>query len=1142
MADLRQIFEEKYNRANWQVILKEYFGAKTIHEKPLTIEVKNNQYHGVSAVEIGSFETDKELLMGIYEIDLPSNVNLSRNKKTVRDLLSSIYKNDVDGALVVFNQESTNKWRFSYVTEMKQNATHWKRYTYLLGEGERCKTAADRFEKIGSITKDGKAISIDDLNDAFSVEQMSKEFFDTYREHYGRFTTYLTGEDENGEKAGSGRTMSGFATFFPGETKLAKKNARDFVKKMMGRIVFLYFLEKKGWLGVKEGSDWGDGDELFMSHLIQHAKNPEIFYSEVLVPLFFDTLNNSERRGDFFKIKSSVFKEGDYSKLRIPYLNGGLFAEEDKALKYLVFPKELFYNTEAETEDDFGLFQFLDLYNFTVDEDSKRDHTVAVDPEMMGHIFENLLEDNKEKGTFYTPKAVVEYMCQESLLEYLSTKLNADENLKVKLDLLIRTVDKGMEECRDHMPEIVKALKDVKICDPAIGSGAFPMGMLMEIYHLMEKLEVYSIARNAWPIESWEKDSHKIKLHIIENNIYGVDIEKGAVDIARLRFWLSLIVDLDKPEALPNLDYRIVQGNSLLNELHVNSKYTINVDIDWNIESKGSVASTKKLMEQISSDLEELISLQKDYFNPKADKKALEIKIRDLKISILINQIELDKLAYSNSAKGVQQTSLLIEEDIVQTEERNPKSDKELNESRKLKLEEFSEALKYLKELKKSPKKPLVFFNFALDFADILNPQITENCGFDIVIGNPPYVNVEKVDKSVKEQISKFKTAYKKYDLYVLFYEVALNLTKKNGSISFITSNKFLSQSYGLILRQELLKREINTIVNFNYDVFENATVRTVILNIKNRAPEQEKYIKIIDVESEKDKDKFKMLQYNYLKQNTFSDTEENNFRINLTDEKLALLDVIKVNTIKIEEICSVNYGLRPVNLNPNKDKYSFIKESFSKGLKKYFEGKDTGIWLIKQHSFIEYKVKEMYNPMFKELFEAEKLAGLCTLSEINKLRFIYDDKGYYCNHSMGILVLWHLFEGIDNSTIRKNISEKRIEMSRNFEYKYLQAILNSKLIKFYVNELLYDGTHFYPNHMKSLPIKVANAKQQNAITEIVNKIHDKLKHDAGVNVTKYVEKLDLLIYRLYNLEYDRVKLIDPEFELAKELYENVNI
>ncbi len=547
------------------------------------------------------------------------------------------------------------------VTTGKRTAktTDPKRYTYLFGEGEKAKTASVQFSKLKKLTgRDGEGLTLDSLQEAFNVDKMSKEFFNAYRKQYGVFTAYLTGEDENSKEVC--KPAASFTSVFSKE----KKSARDFIKKLLGRIVFMYFLEKKGWLGVQQDKNWGDGDDNFLSNLFRDTKHKENFHPNVLVPLFYETLN-TERKDELFKIDKDEFTNGYYHKLKVPFLNGGLFENDLPEADNLVFPEKLFAS----------LFTFFDQYNFTVYEDSPDEHTVAVDPEMLGHIFENLLEDNKDKGAFYTPKEIVHYMCQESLIEYLYTKLNPEETAayqelgkaqinvfgnegkKGQLSLMQKyeapkekVKREGIEKLIMHQEAsdiieydeaILKALGDVKICDPAIGSGAFPMGILMEIYHAVETLFFITpdVTEKIWKMKGW--NPAKVKADIIQSSIYGVDIEKGAVDIARLRFWLSLVVDETKPQPLPNLNYKIVVGDSLL------SKFENEViDIKWDYTTSHGTTETKKIiMEQVTK-LQTLHLWQQAYFIQKGNKQKSQLDIRNLKIDILINQLTLSKISF----------------------------------------------------------------------------------------------------------------------------------------------------------------------------------------------------------------------------------------------------------------------------------------------------------------------------------------------------------------------------------------------------------------------------------------------------------------------------------------------------------------
>jgi len=476
----------------------------------------------------------------VYDITVSKRRQLSRNRKGIQQLIARTLNNQ-SGAFMLFHYGDADwEWRFSYkfVGKDKEDTTNSKRYTYLLGRDQVCKTAAQRFTNL--LNKKGK-IAFDDITDAFSVEKVSKEFFDHYRSIYADIICYVTGKrmvkagskwEEKQEHEPNEFIMQQFAQFAEPE-----KSVRDYVKKLMGRLVFLQFIQKKGWLGVPADDDtWTKGDKDFVQHLFARCDNKETFIDDVLEPLFADI--NNRREGD---IANSILGEG----IKVPYLNGGLF--EKDAEDETSFPLPAHYMDEM-------LNEFFSAYNFTIDENDPSDAEVGVDPEMLGRVFENLLEDNKDKGAFYTPKEIVQYMCRESLIAYLQTDIE-DSEIKDSIREFVTTHEISALKSSEVF-KVDKKLREVKICDPAIGSGAFPMGLLKELFDCRMTIEGNDEG----------KTPADIKKDIIQNSIYGVDIEKGAVDIARLRLWLSLIIDEQTPHALPNMDFKIMQGNSLLEQ------------------------------------------------------------------------------------------------------------------------------------------------------------------------------------------------------------------------------------------------------------------------------------------------------------------------------------------------------------------------------------------------------------------------------------------------------------------------------------------------------------------------------------------------------------------------------------------------
>jgi adenine-specific DNA-methyltransferase len=387
---LAQIFSSGFNAESWQQVLREVFGVKTLKQIPSPIML-NDKDLAESAVELGSFETADERLIGLYQVNLNQNVRIEQNKVGVRELLRSIYKYDVDGALVVFVQGE--KWRFSYISEIRvlnddgtleTKVTEPKRFTYLFGVGENCRTAQQRFEKLN-----GKPIHLQDLTEAFSVEKLNKQFFKDYKDFFEKFSRHLA------ESKDYRKILLGDDTDLPkGFNDEKAKPIRDFAKILLGRLVFLQFLQKKGWMGVSaDQADWQGGDVSFIQNLFQNFSDKNRFHSKALKTLFFKTLN---------KKRDNDLANELGENIKIPYLNGGLFDTDISAKHDFDFPQALF--------DD--LLRFFENYNFTIDENDTLDREVGIDPEMLGHIFENLLEENREKGAFYTPKEIVKYMCQ----------------------------------------------------------------------------------------------------------------------------------------------------------------------------------------------------------------------------------------------------------------------------------------------------------------------------------------------------------------------------------------------------------------------------------------------------------------------------------------------------------------------------------------------------------------------------------------------------------------------------------------------------------------------------------------------------------------------------------------------------------
>ncbi|UYU46300.1 Eco57I restriction-modification methylase domain-containing protein [Bacteroides salyersiae] len=692
----------------------------------------------------------------IFDVTVSDRVMMEHNRVNIQRLIRAVM-DQFSCAFMLFHYEDDTRWdwRFTYCRKSgnKEESTDSKRYTFLLGPGQSCRTATDNFI---ALYDKRNSLEIKDIENAFNVEALSKEFFGKYKAQYEAFVNYMV-DPTNGMRQhfiDTGFDHTGMAADKIRDRE--EKPIRDYVKKLLGRIVFLHFLQKKGWLGVPASKEWGEGDRDFMLNIFKNAneRQKENFLDDILEDLFTEGLDrNRSDQGDLYDTKVEGFRN-----CRIPYLNGGLFERDILDKKPSHFPASYFN----------GLLTMLSQYNFTIDENDPNDAEVGVDPEMLGRIFENLLEDNKDKGAFYTPKEIVQYMCRESLIAYLQTGQRKED--KECIRQFVTTHDASqLGELKEYIDQ---KLYDVKICDPAIGSGAFPMGLLRELFFCRSAIEP-NIVENA----------ANIKRHIIQNNIYGVDIERGAVDIARLRFWLSLIVDEKSPEALPNLDFKIMQGNSLLEQYK-------GVDLSTMTEKKigagESLTFFDSMLDVYRKNLRD--KLTEYYACPEHDKKMqLRKDIADIVKQELVEQgIHIDFEDMDLSANSQ-------------------------------------------------------FFLWHTWFHDVFSRPSKE--GFDIVIGNPPYGakydnQTKKYYKNTYVTANSIRGLQKgSLDTYTLFIELGYNLLRKNGSFAYIVPIS-LTSSDSLTGIHRILIGNCDTIHISSYavrpkPVFDNAVVNTSILLFK---------------------------------------------------------------------------------------------------------------------------------------------------------------------------------------------------------------------------------------------------------------------------------------------------------------------
>ena len=800
---LKAALRQPYQRAQGMRVLAQilpavewFVHAQTIADVP----------EGVEAIaQLGKVPLAGGRALAVLEVRTRPGIDLPRNRVALRKLVTKyIDQASYHGVLAVFHAADAAKpdYRLTLAAresvldaegQLSQQETAPRRYTFVLGPGEPCTTAAERLQVL--IDK-GKSATLVDVVDAFSVERLNKEFFKRYKEHYQRFVDHLLAGDTPQRVFGIARCRDAE------EYERALKPVRDFAKKLLGRLVFLHFLQKKGWLGCPAGVEsWGNGNPDFLTDLFNGAEDKERFYSNRLVPLFFEALNRNDRPGGLFAPTGT----------RVPYLSGGLFEDDVPAGTHaLNFPAQLFAD----------LLAFLAEYNFTIDENDPEEHEIGIDPEMLGHVFENLLEDNKDKGAYYTPKAIVQYMCQQSLLHYLQSHLGDHAELVT----LIRDKDPGEATgkknwVRQSAKEIERLLDEVKICDPAIGSGAFPIGLLQEIYWIKLTLD-------------WTLDRAETKRRIIQQSIYGVDIDAGAVEIARLRFWLALIVEEDQPTPLPNLDFKIMQGDSLLESFegialdklfqHSESGKPFAGQSAFSFDSPGTQLM---LAEQQRADL---VALTQRYFaeSDPATKQALH------------GQIDAQVLTHIDDSIQAQ-TGLIKDElqrlkvEIRDKQRRAPAWKPPLRTAKRMALLESelklcAERGRKLKALEGKAERP--YFLWHVYFQEVF-----ERGGFDIVIANPPYVRHETISDYRASLDPYYEVGASRADLFVFFYERAVKLLRPGGVLTFISSNKFYRAAYGGKLRAYLAKElTLREMIDFgDAPVFEAIAYASILIGEK---------------------------------------------------------------------------------------------------------------------------------------------------------------------------------------------------------------------------------------------------------------------------------------------------------------------
>jgi len=1130
---IRKTFERDFDFQQYAEFIKNFFNE--IHIRSQEVSVPEGSKEFIKKITfLADFCDAEKKNIDVYAVELVGESKVERARSFQRKVISKLLKdNTKDAGLVAFYSCDNPDWRLSFIKlEYKltdkgvkvEIGTPPKRYSFLVGKTEPSHTAQSQFRRILEDHENNPLLS--DIEEAFSVEKVTKEFYERYRKLFEGLSKDL-------KKNRAFQIIAG------------KENIDidNFAKKLLGQIVFLYFLQKKGWLGVPQDKAWGQGDKFFLRTLFNKAKEEKKdFYDAYLEPLFYDTLNNP-RRDEVDPAYSRYFK------CKVPFLNGGLF-EPDYDWK----------NTMVHLDNDIfeEIIEAFDLYNFTVKEDEPLEKEVAVDPEMLGKVFENLLPENMRKGqgAYYTPREIVHYMCQESLINHLSTETGISNE---KVRKLIAFKDEDIVNSNNSRREnlgfseteiglLDNALADIKVCDPACGSGAFLVGMLNEIVSARRILE--------------PRPEYKLKKEIIQNCIYGVDIDPGAVDIAKLRLWLSLVVDFELRdiEPLPNLDYKIMCGNSLLEELIVGDESIklfdeklLNMSKDNKpetlfiggeiVEGKTGRAKNEYLENLLKEKQKELLELNaKNQLTPEK-KRGLEQEIKAIDKELNPKSKKSKSADYhfdlfgEKADKYFKRLQALHKEYFTEydpakkKEKRRQIEDIELEfikSSIKEKVDEIDIKIKNLNMQDPDDRKkqtPLMkkkldymaipgqihesktrpYFLWKLNFFEVFQ----EKGGFDVIIGNPPWGQ-----KSIKFSESERKYFKKIYpsatigilDIFRLFIERAIIIINPKGSFANVLPDIVLLKNYNST-RKFILDHLLITRIDHWGMAFESVNLDSCTLIGKKSSIDNNNMV-MCTVHTNNGTSNKKIPQAQFLK------SEGHKFNLYLSDETVALINKLKKEK-RFGDFFEPHEGIHSGNIR-NK---LFIDKKINNNCRRLIFGREeigryylswNGKWVNYNKNIIKRAMGEYAGLGKPEYFEKPKIVVRRTGDYI--LGALDEDMYYFSNNVF--VCLPHKQSDID--------------------IKFALGILNSKLSTWFYRTIQPRKGKLFAelkiNVLKQIPLPEVSREKQKPLIDLVAKIikSKKLARDADTSIDE--EAINRVIYNLFKLTLDEQKILEQSF------------
>ncbi len=991
-------------------------------------------------VKLGRIDFDDSRRLIVLAARFEGELSSQSGKQRQYEIAKKVLKGEnLDAGIFVFHDEAGH-FRFSWITaqytkEAKREFSSFRRYTYFVSPEQSARTFV---EQIGR----ADFSNIEKITEAFSVEPVTNEFFRAYRRIF-----------EEAE-----------ATI---KLKWLDEKKRLYTQRFFNRVMFLAFLERKGWLNFNGRSDYLKA--LFADYHTNENDKHVTFHRSRLNALFFMGLNHpgGDKHNDpaYKPILSLI---GD-----VPYLNGGLFDQEVDDEEFF-FPDAIVAKILSEL-----VYQF----NFTVTESTPLDVEVAVDPEMLGRIFEELVTGRHESGSYYTPKPVVAFMCREALKGYLGTAMPAES-----AESLALFVDKNDASGLKNPELALNALREVKVCDPACGSGAYLLGMLHE---LLEQRECLFVTRRLDARNVYDR-----KLEIIQNNLYGVDKDDFAVNIARLRLWLSLIVDYEgeTPPPLPNLDFKIEAGDSLT---------APDPSGGLNLGFRG----------QLVDDF--LLAKNQYATSHHTEKRALKEQISKLRDDIK---------AWSGRNANFNGFDWTIE---------------------------FAEIF-----IKPSPTATITGAMAGL--VNTTSGQLElaatppAKTGFDVILANPPYVRADaqfknfENEKKRQEQITEwqifrkqlkdskiYKTLHEKWDLYIPFLERAYQLLHQNGQMIFIIPDAYNAAKYANKSHEFFLQNTVVERIDFCSEInLFDAGVNNTILHFAKTIPTNT--CQPVRVRRWGEKDDFDK-NFQYLPQFPQQEIGTALFKlsgaITKQDGDFELL----------ENICYVSVGM-VIHADERKAHLAFKASDLISDVKdrthpkKFIEGKDLIKWLPVSVHYLEYGTKRapalFRRPTFPELYEVEEKLISMDLAG-GEPKVVYDDQQLFHNHSGWSFVPWHLLSGVINNSIRKAAKyhhqdplgdrEQREKISKKFNLKYVLVIMNSSFAREWLKGKRRSKMHIYPDDWKLLPVAPISLEEQKEFVKLVDKILDEyekhgypLPEKSAQKVREWEEQLDEMVGRLY--------------------------